>query len=52
MPKRDNFSTLTHIEEAVQRIQRWTQGISHQECYEDDLRQAAVMRQLEIIGAD
>ena len=50
MPKRDNFSTLTHIEAAVQRIQRWTQGISHEQFCEDDLRQAAVMRQLEIIG--
>ena len=46
MPKRDNFSTLTHIEEAVQRIKRWTGGISREEF----LRQSAIMRQLEIIG--
>lgn len=31
MPKRDNFSTLIHIEEAVQRIKRWTEGISHED---------------------
>ena len=39
MPKRDNFSTLTHIEEAVQRIKRWTEGISHEEFRDDELRQ-------------
>ena len=50
MPKRDNFSTLTHIEEAVQRIKRWTEGISHEEFLDDELRQSAIMRQLEIIG--
>ena len=50
MPKRDNFSTLTHIEEAVQRINRWTQGISHEEFLDDELRQSAIMRRLEIIG--
>jgi len=50
MPKRDNFSTLTHIEEAVQRIKRWTDAISLEEFRDDDLRQSAIMRQLEIIG--
>ena len=50
MPKRDNFSTLTHIEEAVQRIKRWMEAISHEEFLDDELRQSAIMRQLEIIG--
>ena len=50
MPKRDNFSTLTHIEEAVRRIKRWTEAISHEEFLDDELRQSAIMRQLEIIG--
>ena len=50
MPKRDNFSMLTHIEEAVQRIERWTEGISHEEFLDDELRQSAIMRQLKIIG--
>ncbi|PSR23195.1 MAG: hypothetical protein C7B45_03615 [Sulfobacillus acidophilus] len=50
MPKRDNFSTLTRIEEAVQRIKRWTEAISHEEFLDDELRQSAIMRQLEIIG--
>ena len=50
MPKRDNFSTLTHIAEAVQRIKRWTEAISHEEFLDDELRQSAIMRQLEIIG--
>ena len=50
MPKRDNFSTLAHIEEAVQRFNRWTQGISHEEFVNDELRQSAIIPQLEIIG--
>lgn len=50
MPKRDNVSTLTHIEGAVQRIKRWTEAISHEEFLDDELRQSAIMRQLEIIG--
>ena len=50
MPKRDNVSTLAHIEEAVQRVQRWTEGISRQAFLDDELRQSAVMLQLEIIG--
>ena len=49
MPKRDNFSTLTHIEQAVQKIKRWTEVISHEEFQDDELRQSAIMRQLEII---
>ncbi|POB09970.1 DUF86 domain-containing protein [Sulfobacillus sp. hq2] len=50
MPKRDNVRTLTHIEEAVQRIKRWTERISHEEFLDDEIRQSAVIRQLEIIG--
>ncbi|MCL4319189.1 MAG: DUF86 domain-containing protein [Firmicutes bacterium] len=50
MPKRDNFSTLTHIEQAVRRIERWMQGVSHEDFLDDELRQAAIMHQLEIIG--
>jgi uncharacterized protein with HEPN domain len=50
MPKRDIVSTLTPLEEAVQRIQRPTEGISRQEFLDDELRQSAVVRQLEIIG--
>lgn len=50
MPRRDNFSTLTHSEQAVQRIERWLQGVSYETFTEDELRQAAVIRQLEIIG--
>ena len=50
MPKRDNLSALTHIEEVVQRINRWVQGISREEFLGDELRQSAIMRQLEIIG--
>ncbi|PSR29501.1 Uncharacterized conserved protein, contains HEPN domain [Sulfobacillus thermosulfidooxidans DSM 9293] len=50
MPKRDNFSALTHIEEAVQRIRRWTERISYQKFLDDEIRQSAVIRQLEIIG--
>lgn len=34
----------------MQRIKRWTEGISHEEFLDDELRQSAIMRQLEIIG--
>jgi uncharacterized protein with HEPN domain len=44
MPKRDNFSTLTQIDEAVQRIKRWTEAISHEEFLDDALRQSAIVR--------
>ena len=50
MPKRDNFTTVTHIAEAVERIKRWMEGISPEEFRDDELRQSAIMRQLEIIG--
>ncbi|WP_143570142.1 hypothetical protein [Sulfobacillus thermosulfidooxidans] len=39
MPKCDNFGALTHIEEAVQRIRRWTERISYQEFLDDEIRQ-------------
>ncbi len=41
MPKRDDFSILTHIEEAVKRIKRWTEGISPEGVLDDELRQIA-----------
>lgn len=50
MPKRENFTTVTHIAEAVERIKRWTEGISPEEFRDDELRQSAITRQLEIIG--
>ena len=36
MLKRDNFSTLTHIEKAVQR-KHWTEAISYEEFLDDAL---------------
>ena len=31
MPKRDNFSTLTHIEQDVRRTELWMQGVSQED---------------------
>ncbi len=49
MPKRDNFSTLTHIE-AGQRINRWMQGISHEEFLHDELGKAPLCASLKLSG--
>jgi uncharacterized protein with HEPN domain len=48
MPKRANFSPLTPIAQAVQRVNRWMQGISHKEFLDDELRRSAIMLKLSV----
>ena len=50
MSKRDLRLFLTDMLEAIEKIERYTQGLTLEELWENDLVADAVVRNLEIIG--
>ena len=50
MPKRTDAELLEDIKDAVERIQRYTAGLSFEAFLADDKTQDAVVRNIEIIG--
>ncbi len=50
MSKRDPRLFLADILEAIEKIERYTHGLTREELWEDDLVADAVVRNLEIIG--
>lgn len=48
--KKDEGAYLEHIRESIERIQKYTNGMSEQEFKVNELVQDAVIRQLQIIG--
>ena len=50
MPKRQDDGLVEDIGEAIERIQRYTRGISYEAFLKDTMVQDAVVRNLEIIG--
>ena len=50
MSKRDPRFFLADILEAIEKIERYTRGLTREELWEDDLVADAVVRNLEIIG--
>jgi uncharacterized protein with HEPN domain len=50
MPKRPDEDLVEDISEAIERIQRYTHGISYEAFLQDTMVQDAVVRNLEIIG--
>lgn len=50
MARHDDLKTLVHLEQAAARIAQWMQATSRDAFMEDDMKQSAVIRQLEIIG--
>ena len=50
MPKRQDDELVEDISEAIERIQRYTRGISYEAFLQDTMVQDAVVRNLEIIG--
>jgi uncharacterized protein with HEPN domain len=41
---------LRHILDAIARIEKYTEGVDYEDFMDDDLVQAGVMREIEIIG--
>jgi uncharacterized protein with HEPN domain len=41
---------LRHILDAIARIEKYTEGVDYEDFMDDDLIQAGVMREIEIIG--
>ena len=50
MKMRDDTVYLQHILEGIERIERYTEGLTEHDFLEDELRQDGVIRQLSIIG--
>jgi len=50
MKKRNDRVYLSDVLDAIQRIEEYMRGVSYDAFFDDNLRQDAVVRQLEIIG--
>lgn len=48
--KKDNFVYLRHILDSIYRIEEYIEGIEYEDFMSDNLVQAGVMREIEIIG--
>ncbi|HEC99588.1 MAG TPA: DUF86 domain-containing protein [Proteobacteria bacterium] len=48
--KRDAVVYLRHILDAIQRVERYTKGVGYRGFMSNDLLQAGVIREIEIIG--
>ncbi|MDO9537831.1 MAG: DUF86 domain-containing protein [Thermoplasmata archaeon] len=48
--KKDSVVYLRHIMDAINRVEKYTRGILYQNFMENDIVQAAVIREFEIIG--
>jgi uncharacterized protein with HEPN domain len=47
---KDNLTYIEHIKEAISKILKYTQDLSHDEFEENEMIQDAVIRNFEIIG--
>lgn len=50
MPHKDDVFYLLHIKDAINDIFQFTNGVSYDEFYENEMMTSAVIRKLEIIG--
>ena len=50
MSKKDAIFFLLHIEDAINKIEEFSENISKDDFDSDDLRQSAIIRQVEILG--
>ena len=48
--KKDNFVYLRHILDSIYRIEEYIKGVEYEDFMNDNLVQAGVMREIEIIG--
>ena len=48
--KKDPLIFLKHIEESIERIERFMRGVDRQRMEKDELLQSALIRQIEVIG--
>lgn len=50
MPKRGQLASINDIKEAISRVESYTAGFDYQQFLNDTKTQAAILRNLEIIG--
>lgn len=50
MKKRDDLVYLKDILDAIDRIESYVRNVSFQDFGDDDMRQDAIIRQIELIG--
>ena len=50
MSKKDPLVFIGHIAESIKKIENFSKGLSKESFFKDDLRQSAIVRQIEIIG--
>ena len=50
MSKKDPLVFIGHIAESIEKIENFSKGLSKEDFFKDEMRQSAIVRQIEIIG--